>query len=49
MRDPGGAQPADLCFLIQLFLIQLQVGLIQQVRGGAGGGAGAGLGARGGG
>lgn len=26
-------QPAALCFLPQLFLTQLQVGLIQQVRG----------------
>ena len=28
-----GAQPAVLCFLLQLFLTQLMVGLIQQVRG----------------
>lgn len=46
-RHPG-LNSLSACFLPQLFLTQLQVGLIQQVRGpgweGAGGGRGQGLG-----
>ena len=36
------AQPAALCFLLQLFFTQLQVGLIQQVHGAGQGGLGRG-------